>query len=282
MSSSSRRKFLQKTAAVAGSVGLAAVAAQVALAEGAAPAAASDAAGENLNAILEQCARDNGADFFGIADLSSVRESLYKFWPLRFSDLKYGISMGMKLNNWIVNRLPTLPNPAIEKLYSHDCYNVVNDQLDWIAVRVAATLQRKGFQAAPIAVTVKVDDEELLGIFSHKAVGHLAGLGWIGKSCLLVTPQVGPRVRWVSVLTDAPLTVTGKPMDRRCGKCQQCVDACPVHAFTGVPFDENDPVAARFDVRKCQAHCKKVKRCGLCLAVCPLGAKGKLVRHIEA
>ncbi len=37
----------------------------------------------------------------------------------------------------------------------------------------------------------------------------MAGLGRIGKSCLLITPEAGPRVHWATVLTDAPMQVTG-------------------------------------------------------------------------
>ena len=37
----------------------------------------------------------------------------------------------------------------------------------------------------------------------------------------LVTPQVGPRARRVTVVTEAPLE-TGRPMDERCGTCSAC------------------------------------------------------------
>jgi epoxyqueuosine reductase QueG len=115
-------------------------------------------------------------------------------------------------------------------------------------------------------------------MFSHKMAAHLAGLGWIGKSCLLITPQVGPRVRWVSVLTDAPLEVTGEPMVEQCGSCQECVEICPVQAFTGRPFREEEPREMRYDAGKCDRYFRKMKEkngdlaiCGLCLYVCPHG-----------
>ena len=86
-----------------------------------------------------------------------------------------------------------------------------------------------------------------LGFFSHKLAAHLAGLGWIGKSCLLVTLEVGPRVRWASVLTDAPL-MAGEPLEERCGECRGCVEVCPAGAFSGRSFFFDEPRAARFDV----------------------------------
>ena len=119
--------------------------------------------------------------------------------------------------------------------------------------------------------TLKIDKEELLGPFTHKAVARLAGLGWIGKSCLLVTPEAGPRVRWGTVLTDAPMTGVGWPLENGCGACRACVEICPAQAFTGRPFRPEEPVALRYDVRKCQAYLKQAPVCGLCLAVCPHG-----------
>jgi epoxyqueuosine reductase len=97
-----------------------------------------------------------------------------------------------------------------------------------------------------------VRDREL-GLFSHKLVAHLAGLGWIGKSCLLVTLEVGPRVRWASVLTDAPL-MAGEPLEERCGECRGCVEVCPVGAFSGRSFFSDEPRAARLDVFKCRYY----------------------------
>ena len=110
-----------------------------------------------------------------------------------------------------------------------------------------------------------------------KMAARLAGLGWIGKCCLLVTPSVGPRVRWGSVLTDAPLNYTKKPMKDGCGECHECVDICPVKAFTGEPFREEDPREIRYNAHKCDTYLSKLEKtsalgvCGMCLYVCPYG-----------
>lgn len=104
-------------------------------------------------------------------------------------------------------------------------------------------------------------------------------MGWIGKSCLLVTPSVGPRVRWASVLTDAPLQPTGLPATQECAGCAECVDICPVGAFTGRPFSADEPREARYDARACETYLKRIDEetgwgvCGLCVAVCPHGRR---------
>lgn len=124
------------------------------------------------------------------------------------------------------------------------------------------------------------NDERLLGLFSHKLAAHLAGLGWIGKSCLLVTPEVGPRVRWASILTDAPLPA-GEPIPQRCGNCRECVEACPAQAFTGRSFRQDESREARFDVFKCREYTRErekamgVGACGMCVYICPHGRVDK-------
>jgi epoxyqueuosine reductase len=132
-----------------------------------------------------------------------------------------------------------------------------------------------------VPASKRAEDERLCAIFSHKLAAHLAGLGWIGKSCLLVTPQAGPRVRWVSVLTNAPLATTARPLEDRCGGCRQCVDICPVQAFSGQPFRADEPREARYDAHKCNRYFEEMKIRdaesavrGLCLYVCPYG-RGK-------
>lgn len=121
------------------------------------------------------------------------------------------------------------------------------------------------------------------GPVSHKLAARAAGHGWIGRSCLLVTPSVGPRVRLVTVLTDAPLPPAAVA-ERDCGACTECVDACPASAFTGRAFDPAEPIEARMDVKACAAYRAGAKVssgtdiCGVCVAVCPHGRRGRTAR----
>jgi epoxyqueuosine reductase QueG len=188
------------------------------------------------------------------------------------------VSIGVALPAAIVDQLARHEDKAVGWAYRSHGYDAINVRLDQLASRVSSTLQQAGHRAFPVAASQTIDEEQHYGLFSHKLAAHQAGLGWIGRSCLLVTPQVGPRVRWVTVLTDAPLD-TGEPMTERCGSCRECVDACPAQAFTGRPFRENEPREARFDVVKCYSYQRKERPyrgsilCGVCLYVCPHGRK---------
>jgi epoxyqueuosine reductase len=233
----------------------------------------------DLDSDLPEFARSLGADYYGVADLASAKDFIRLQGGDRVTGYPRAVSIGIRLPDPLVDAVADRTDLVGARLYRHNCYDVVNLELDHVALQVANTIQREGFRAFPVAASKRASDEKIAGVFSQKLAAHLAGLGWIGKSCLLVTPDHGPRVRWVTVLTDAPLAPTGSPMESRCGKCTECVDICPVHAFTGRPFKEDEPREARYDAAACDRYFKKLEAgggpvvCGLCLYVCPHGRK---------
>ena len=233
-----------------------------------------------MNHRLREVAETWGADFFGVADLSPARDAILAQGGPDLSAYPWGISVGIILPHTIVDQLPGRANRAVAIGYRQHSYEVINQRLDLLTSNLSSALQREGHRALPIPAARRVDDERLCAAFSHKMTAHLAGLGWIGKSCLLVTPQVGPRVRWSTVLADAPLEATGGPMEERCGACRQCVEICPVQAFTGQPFRVNEPRESRYDAARCDRYFAEMKAgdpetavCGLCLYVCPYGRR---------
>lgn len=223
-----------------------------------------------LSQELENLCRQKGADLLAIADLSPARDFILAQggdWLGRFSR---AISLGLRLSDLIVEQHSPYELRR-ESTYWHHVYNVVTFSLDFLAYEVYRWLAAKGFSALPIPASTPYNYEKLKGTFSHKLAAHLAGLGWIGKSCLLITRQFGPRVRFVSILTDAPLT-PGRPLENTCGKCHVCIDACPVGAFTGREFVPNEPRELRFHAFKCSEF-RRDHPCGLCVSSCPQGKK---------
>lgn len=232
-----------------------------------------------LDSKIPELVEIMGADFYGVADLMPAHEAIMEQGGELIAEFPRAISIGIVLINSIVDQLPQRAHPAVAKSYRHHCYDVVNQRLDHIVSRLSSVLQKEGHRTLPVPAAQRVDDERLCGLFSSKMAAHLAGLGWIGKSCLLVTPEAGPRVRWASVLTEAPLAVTGEATDERCGTCQECVQVCPPKAFTGQPFRREEPREARFAAYKCDRYFSEMKEktglpvCGLCLYICPHGRK---------
>jgi O-acetylhomoserine (thiol)-lyase len=162
-----------------------------------------------------------------------------------------------------------------------ELYNTTNRLLDEAAYRIANFLNTQGQRAiffprdgyGDISVLVKKPE----AAFSQVLAGKYAGLGTIGFNHTLLTPEYGPRVRLVSVITDADLPldkVIGKDLCVQCGLCKK---NCPVDAFTATPGF----VIAQMAKNKCAAYHEKLKNelrypCGVCTMVCPIGKDRKL------
>lgn len=101
---------------------------------------------------------------------------------------------------------------------------------------------------------------------SQKVLGYLAGLGWIGKSSLLVSPDIGPRMRLGTIFTRDDLEGTDSPCDGGCGDCTVCSETCPIGAITESGYDVG---RCRQIVMDDEGNYKTF--CGLCMKVCPQG-----------
>ena len=117
---------------------------------------------------------------------------------------------------------------------------------------------------------------------SQKAVAVLAGLGWIGKSSLLVTPADGPRVRLATLFTDAPIKVDQAFSENRCHECRICEIACPADAITGETIRVRGWEGFRIERERCETFVARNQNslgrkefCGICLKECPVGTGKK-------
>jgi epoxyqueuosine reductase len=146
-------------------------------------------------------------------------------------------------------------------------YRQVNNFLDQSALKLAVFIQEQGYKVMPIPTSQVIDWQNQKGHLSHKKIALAAGLGWIGRNNLLVTPQYGAQVRLVTILTDMPLTVD-KPLAVDCGKCQACIATCPAKAIKELQQD--------FDHQACFVQLKEFQRkkyvpqyiCGICVKAC--------------
>jgi ferredoxin len=58
-----------------------------------------------------------------------------------------------------------------------------------------------------------------------------AGLGVFGRHNLVIHPRLGPRVLFMAVLTDLPLSSDIPVTEELCTQCNICVESCPAGAL---------------------------------------------------
>jgi epoxyqueuosine reductase len=157
-------------------------------------------------------------------------------------------------------------------------YERVNALLTRLCDHGAEILAAAGYRAEPVKATTEHFDPATLAVrVQHKTIATRAGLGWIGKSALLVTKEYGSAIRLGSVLTDARLAA-GAPTDTsHCGNCRECVDRCPARAIVGDNWQPGMPRASIYDAAACRATARRLSDqvgieptiCGICINACP-------------
>ena len=101
-------------------------------------------------------------------------------------------------------------------------------------------MNSQSYNTLSIPSSERTDTDNAIPTVSHKMIAHLAGLGWIGKSCLLVTPDKGSRERFSNLLTNAPLKPVKVMMKVRCSDCMIYTNICPAKAIKGKIYISGD------------------------------------------
>ncbi|HFD39163.1 MAG TPA: 4Fe-4S dicluster domain-containing protein, partial [Anaerolineae bacterium] len=110
--------------------------------------------------------------------------------------------------------------------------------------------------------------------------------GEIGRMGLLMTPDLGPRVRLGIVTTDLPLVADGRAVDPSvldfCRICAKCADNCPVRAIPRGDRQEIDGVLRwRIKQEICYRYwCTTGTDCARCMAVCPYSHPDSVLHNL--
>ncbi len=199
---------------------------------------------------------------FGVADLAWLRAE----YPEQLKDIPdrfvRGVAMGIRLPQAVLEEITDHPTP----LYFH-AYRQANYQLDRCAYAVADRLQDRDYKALAVPASQVIGHDPMRGLLSHRLVGWAAGLGWWGRNNLLVNPEFGSQMRYVTVVTDAELE-PGQPLEADCGECTACVAKCPAGAIKAE--------RSEFDLTLCKAALDEFRKlpyigqhiCGVCVKAC--------------
>ncbi len=163
----------------------------------------------------------------------------------------------------------------------------------------APTVMESG-QQYMLAGTVAVQLAQFLRNLGWEAEAHIdgnyrvvcplvardAGLGEIGRMGLLMTPNLGPRVRLGVVTTNLPLTSDKRTFDPSilhfCSICKKCADICPPAA---IPKGDTETIEGIdrwvINQEKCFTYwCTTGTDCGQCMKVCPYSHPDTLLHQI--
>lgn len=208
----------------------------------------------------------NGATEVGFADISDVSI---------IEGLNTGVVMYIAYPKSIIKTMTNAPSMEyVLKLVE------LNTQLDKLGILCEEYLINHGYKAyAQTKQRLGQDFGEFNSFeLPHKTFATKAGLGWIGKSALLITPKYGPALRMTSILTDAPLEF-GTPITKsRCGECMKCKQACKGNAISGKLWNINMKRSDFYNDKNCEQYALKVSEvnlgkpdtvCGKCIYACP-------------
>ncbi len=136
-----------------------------------------------------------------------------------YAAMGYGAVTYLYIPLVVINLCKAIEDEGYEAIpYGH--------QSDWRAIDQEGNLQPR--YSRPVAPGRAAPD-----VMVHQRIaGFLCGLGEIGWSKMLLTPQFGPRNRFGIILTEAELEpdpIYSGP--QLCNRCYACVDACPGHAI---------------------------------------------------
>ncbi|NLL94491.1 MAG: epoxyqueuosine reductase [Thermoplasmatales archaeon] len=227
---------------------------------------------EKLYRKIEKVAQETGAGLVGFADMSPLKgmpagdESFFK--------LPFAVTFAVEIPKDAARA--SLKKPSEEM---RSAYKMCNKTLKGIGEKVSQILAEEGYKARYVDPAQRVDPENLLGPISQKAIAMEAGIGWIGRSGLLLTDKYGPRQRMAAVLTDMPVTRKAPKVENKCGDCMECVDKCALKIlkacdYEGFPACRDEVIdwekCGKYETRLIGDGSKPEKACGRCIAVCPL------------
>lgn len=187
-------------------------------------------------------------------------------------DLKYAVSIVVKLSDAIIDEIDDAPTPTY---FNH--YRTVNAFIDRCLLEAGLFLQSKGYKYITVAASQSMPTTPFNGRYSHKEAAHKAGLGNIGKNDLFLHKEYGARVRLGTLFTDCELHGDGILKENPCINCDKCVRACPSGAILGVSYYDGIKREEMFSPSVCSEYMKKAYQkigrgavCGICMQVCPV------------
>jgi len=218
----------------------------------------------DLTERVRRAAMEAGADLVGFAPVSRFDLAPAEVHPTTiFPPTRTVIAVAVRQPR---GTLKAVEEGAYFQAYTADAYWYLNEVMaPQILRRVTMLLEEEGYTSVPVHNPFyphsgrKLRDDHVAGpdgIVSLRVVGVAAGLGELGHSKLLLTPQFGPRQRVFAVFTDVELAPTPLFTGAVCDGCLACARECEACAIgdersVKLTIDGREYAHAPLDTDKC-------------------------------
>ena len=194
---------------------------------------------DTLTERVRTAALNSGADLVGFAPISRFAEAPPELHPHTiYPQARTVIAIALRQPR---GALKTAEEGTYWQAYNCDSYWYLNEVLGPLVLRgIVMDLEKDGYTSVPVHNPFhphtgrQLRDDQPAGpdgMVSLRVIGVAAGLGELGHSKLLLTPQFGPRQRVFAVFTDAELEPTPLFTGQVCDGCLACVRECQAGAI---------------------------------------------------
>jgi ferredoxin len=193
----------------------------------------------DLTERVREAALAAGADLVGFAPIERFDDAPPKLHPRTiFPQTRTVIAVACRQPR---GALKAVEEGTYWQAYNCDSYWYLNEvQAPKVLREVALALEADGWTGVPVHNPFhphsgrKLRDDQPAGpdgMVSLRVIGAAAGLGELGHSKLLLTPEFGPRQRVFAVFTDAELEPTPLYEGSVCDGCKSCARECEAGAI---------------------------------------------------
>lgn len=217
-----------------------------------------------LKEDLRKMALDKGMDYFGVGSVDRWENAPVGHRPNDLlPEAKSVIVMGMRIPQGCIESNDRAYEGLRHGIFTYMLYgyNQINYFLENTALELAEHLETFGLKVFLPPASVGRDEHLMRGVISNRHSAVCAGLADFGWNGLALTPDAGPRVRWVVIVTDAELEAdplySGAPL---CKQCKTCVKSCPTQALSELEHVELSIGGRTYSYSKLN---RPVCRCGV-------------------
>ncbi len=226
--------------------------------------------------FIEEMKSKFGIDLIGVLSVDDCDNKLFKrgiktLLPGAKSAVVFAVEIAKETLALVQHPSKYLGKPATgEVLIPHFVW--VTSKLENVNNEIASILRKDGYPSIALpsrGLPMEMGSGRCILDYVHVALE--AGLGTIGHHGILITPELGPRIRMGVLLTEAPIDPTVKDEEKDyCIHCYSCIDICPVDA---IKHPDDTGKLYEVDAMRCKYFRIKTEHiemgtCGLCMKVC--------------